>query len=232
VLLTHLHWDHTQGLPFFRSADNLGSRVAVMGPAQVGPDGNVEDFESVLNRGMSPPHFPVNPGNLRGQWTFRGVGEGTFEVEGFRVTAREIPHTGGRTFGYRATDGTATVAYVTDHCPTKLGPGGDGLGEVHPAAVALAEGCDLLVHDTQYLDEEIPEWAYFGHSCPGYALNLARAAGAKHLLLFHHDPLRTDDQLDLIVARYQTAAGKNGHGGQGPAPVSVGAACQGTVIEL
>ena len=70
--------------------------------------------------------------------------------------AREIPHKGGRTFGFRVSDDSATLAYLSDHCPTALGPGPDGLGEYHDAALALAAEADLLIHDAQYLDEELP----------------------------------------------------------------------------
>ncbi len=96
-------------------------------------------------------------------------------IEGFTVLALEIPHKGGRTFGFRVTDGSATIAYLSDHCPTALGPGPDGLGEYHEAALALARRCDLLVHDAQYLDEELERRASFGHASCGYAAAPGRA---------------------------------------------------------
>lgn len=225
VLLGHLHWDHTQGLPFFRSGDHPGARVDLYGPPQDGPGG----LEEVLARAMSPPHFPISPGQLRGQWAFRTIGEGEHTVEGFTVTAREVPHKGGRTFGYRVSDGKKTLTYISDHCPTALGPGTDGLGEVHPAALALAANADLVLHDSQYRDDELPVRAHFGHSCPGYAVGLCRAAGARRLVLFHHDPWRTDAEIDAITARYQP--GRPGEGGAWPG-AEVGAAVEGAVIDL
>ena len=200
VLLGHMHWDHTQGLPFFRAGDSPGAEVALFAPAQ--PDGEVG---TVLSRAMSPPHFPITPAELRGHWTFSGLEPGEVEMGGFRVAAREIPHKGGRTFGYRISDGRATLAYLSDHCPTSLGPGPDGLGARHEAALSLTSDCDAVFHDGQYTDEELPAKAYFGHSSWGYALGLAEAAGAKSLVVYHHDPDRTDDQIDQVAAHYAGA---------------------------
>ena len=98
------------------------------------------------------------------------------------VAAREIPHKGGRTLGYRLSDGRATVAYVTDHCPTSLGPGPDGLGAYHEAAVELARGADLLIHDAQLTATEVPAEAAWGHAAAEYATALAVRAGARRVV--------------------------------------------------
>ena len=99
---------------------------------------------AVLARGMSPPHFPIGPDGLRGDWTFGTLPPGQLKAEGFTVEAREVPHKGGRTYGYRVSDGHSVLTYIPDHCPTVLGPGPEGLGEYHPAALDLAAGADLL----------------------------------------------------------------------------------------
>ncbi len=214
IVLGHLHWDHTQGLPFFAAADRPDSRTDLYMPAQ-------GDAEEVLRRVMSPPHFPITPAELRGTWRFLGLEPDTpRQIEGFTVLALEIPHKGGRTFGFRVSDATSSVAYLSDHCPTALGPGPDGLGEYHDAAVTLARDCDLLIHDAQYLDEELPTRASFGHSSSGYAVHLAQHAGARRVLLYHHDPPRTDDDIDVVVAS---------HAGD---PVPVDGAVEGMVIDL
>jgi phosphoribosyl 1,2-cyclic phosphodiesterase len=193
LLLTHLHWDHTQGLPFFRPGDHPGARVTMLAPGQGA-------MEPLLARMMSPPFFPIRPSDLRGEWDFRGVEVGERDVEGLRVRATEIPHKGGRTFGYRISDGARTFCYVSDHGPIDAGPGEDGLGERHRAIMALVEGCDLLIHDAQYTVEEFPGRAAFGHSAVDYTVALARAAGLRRLLLFHHDPAHDDDTLDAMLA--------------------------------
>lgn len=216
VLLGHLHWDHTQGLPFCRAIDHDGAEVRLCLPDQ--EDG--APAIDVLRRGMSPPHFPIGPEGLRGSWSFEGLTTGFHHVGGFEVLAMEIPHKGGRTFGYRISDGRASIAYLSDHGPSALGPGPDGWGPYHDAALALADGVDLLIHDAQHTADELPSRALFGHSAADYAVRLGGLAGARSVLLFHHDPTRTDAELDAIVASF---AG-------GPVPVT--AAAEGTVRAL
>src|SRR4029077_15978329 len=121
------------------------------------------------------------------------------------VEAREIPHKGGRTFGYRVSDGRCALAYITDHCPTAYGPGPDGLGEYHPDVMALADGADLLVHDAQLLAEEVPAEASFGHAAAEYAVRLAGLAGARRRALSPHTPSPPDPELDGVPRRFETA---------------------------
>jgi len=213
ILLGHLHWDHTQGLPFFAGADRPDARAAIFLPEQ-------GDAAAVLGRALSPPHFPIELHDLRGDCTVAGLETGRHELEGFEVLALDIPHKGGRTYGFRVGDGTARVAYLSDHSPVAYGPGPEGLGEYHDAALTLARGVDLLFHDAQHTIEEFEAKRSFGHSAIDYAVGLAKEAGASRLMLFHHDPPRTDDALDAIVAAH--------HGG----PVPVEAATEGTEVDL
>ncbi len=200
ILLSHLHWDHVQGLPFFSGGDHENARVHLMLPAQA--DGSTA--ETVLERAISPPHFPMTPSQLRGSWTFADATPGTWGCEGFEVLAREIPHKGGRTFGYRVSDGRSVFAYMPDHCPTSLGPGPDGWGEYHEAALELASDADMLVHDAQLLTlEELASEGRFGHAFCDYPVELARRAGAREVVLFHHRPDRTDEELDELARGYE-----------------------------
>jgi len=215
ILLTHLHWDHVQGLPFFAAGDREDSHVHVVVPGQ--EDG--ADAASVLARAMSPPHFPVAPSQLRGGWTFATIAPGEWRWEGLVVLAREIPHKGGRTFGYRISDGRSTVTYMPDHCPTALGAGPDGYGEYHAAALELAAGADVLLHDAQLLPEELASEGCRGHASADYAPELGRRAGVGRVVLFHHKPDRTDAALDELAARLA------GH-------PNVSVAAQGTVLQL
>jgi len=143
-----------------------------------------------------------------------------YEFEGFSIDALEIPHKGGRTFGFRVSDGTGTVAYMSDHSPLALGPGPDGLGEYHEAAVELTRDADLLVHDSQHTAAELGRLAFLGHSAIEYVVGLAQHAGAKGVALYHHDPWRTDDEIDELAAK------------QASAPVPVFAAYDGLVVDL
>jgi phosphoribosyl 1,2-cyclic phosphodiesterase len=202
ILLSHLHWDHMHGIPFFRSADREDARTTLLVPEQ--PDGS--DAVTVLAQAMSPPHFPISPADLGGSWTFASAAEGEFDCEGFTVLARELPHKGGRTFGYRVSDGRTSLAYMPDHCPTVLGAGPDGCGEYHAAAMELADGADLLVHDAQLLSaEELATQARFGHASVQYAIGLGQRAGARRVVLFHHRHNRTDDELAALARRYGDA---------------------------
>ena len=201
LLLSHLHWDHTQGLPFFAAGDDPRARVVVLGPAPPG-----EALETVLARMMSPPLFPITPTELRGAWEFRTLGPGLLRVEGFEVLVREIPHKGGRTFGLRVSDENAAVAYLSDHAPQFVGPGENGLGQYHPSALELARDTDLLIHDAQYTAAELGARGSFGHAAAEYAVGLGQRSGARSLALFHHDPARTDEQVEAM-ARSLTAPG-------------------------
>jgi phosphoribosyl 1,2-cyclic phosphodiesterase len=216
ILLTHLHWDHVQGLPFFAAGDRDDAQVDLLLPEQA--DG--ASAEAVLSRAMSPPHFPMTPSDLRGAWTFQSVAPGERQMSGFTVLAREIPHKGGRTFGYRVSDNHCTLTFMPDHCPTELGDGPEGCGAYHAAAVELALDTDLLIHDAQLLNPtELAAEARFGHASADYAAGLGRHAQARSVLLFHHRPDRTDAALDEVAARFAD--------GPGVAP-----AVQGSVLEL
>jgi phosphoribosyl 1,2-cyclic phosphodiesterase len=214
ILLGHLHWDHTHGLPFFPAGYHPSAEVTLLLPEQG------EDAEDLLGRAFSPPHFPIWPRQLGDGWTFDSLKDGEHEIEGFQVLVLEIPHKGGRTFGYRISDGAASFAYLSDHSPIAYGPGPDGFGPYHEAAVALASGVDLLIHDAQHTAAEFPSKSFMGHSAIDYPVGLAREAGAKGVLLFHHDPPRTDDEIDAIVELFRGGA------------VPVDAAAEGAVITL
>lgn len=203
ILLSHLHWDHFSGLPFCTCADREDARVDLVIPAQ----GTGSDAAEVLARAMSPPHFPIRPEDLRGKWSFRQLQPGTTEAEGFSIEALTVPHKGGRTFGYRIGDGGSVVTYVPDHCPALFGPGPEGWGEYHPSAMRLAHESDALVHDSQMTADEMPAAVVFGHSVADYTVELARRAGARRAVLFHHQPDRPDDALDLLADRFGPSSG-------------------------
>ncbi len=216
ILLTHLHWDHFQGLPFFRAGDREDARIDLFLPEQENGIGAA----AVLERSMSPPHFPISPTQLRGAWTFGTLTPGEYAFEGFTVLAREVPHKGGRTFGYRISDGHSTLAYIPDHCPSALGEGPDGYGVYHPDAIELASGADVLLHDAHLIGHhELMVEGEFGHAASDYAVELGRHAGAHGVVLFHHRPDRTDEALDELAHRLDGAPG-------------VSLAVQGSVLQL
>jgi ribonuclease BN (tRNA processing enzyme) len=202
ILLSHLHWDHTQGLPFFRGGDRDDAVVNLRLPEQ-----GASPVE-LLDRFMSPPTFPIDITGLRGSWSVSSIDEGWHRVDDFDVLALEIPHAGGRTFGYRVSDGASTVTYLSDHGPRAvMGEGPDGWGPYHEAAMTLCAGADLLIHDAQHTASELARVFRYGHSAADYGVELARRAGVAQLLLFHHDPDRTDEQVDAMVQNLRHPGG-------------------------
>ena len=185
ILLSHLHWDHVQGVPFFVAGDNDASHVDVYLPAQDGLSGR-DLFASF----MSPPRFPIEPEGLRGDWTWTALEPGCTDIGDFRVTAVEIAHKGGRTFGYRVDDGERSVAYLPDHAP---------VNGVSDDLRSMIRGVDVMLHDAQFLESERVIADLFGHATIPEAVALAEEGGVGTLVLFHHGPARTDDQLDAIA---------------------------------
>ncbi len=191
ILLSHLHWDHVQGLPFFTAGDRDDAIVQLFMPEQGDPIG-------VLSRAMSPPHFPIGPAGLRGSWSFAGMAPGWHRIDGFDVLALDIAHKGGRTFGYRIQDGRGSIAYLPDHALWLTTGGGP---EADSANVReLVTGVDLLIHDAQFTEAERPVAVAYGHSTIEAAMALAESARVGRLILFHHGPDRTDAQLVGLTA--------------------------------
>ena len=190
ILLSHLHWDHTHGLPFAPAVDRDDAEVDLYLPAQG------EDPLEVLARAMSPPHFPITPQQLRGRWRFHSLEPGRHAIDGFEVLAADVPHKGGRTFGYRVADAQSSLAYIPDFWLT----------EARSEPVDLISGAGLLLHDSQHLDSEMAGKAFLGHSSVEYVIDLARRHHVGQAALFHHDPGRTDAEIDDIVAACQMPA--------------------------
>jgi ribonuclease BN (tRNA processing enzyme) len=184
VLLSHLHWDHVQGLPFFAAGDRDDARVDVYLPAQ----GDVS-ARDLLAQTLSPPAFPITPEGLRGAWTFNVWDGGTRDIEGFTVRAVDVAHKGGRTFAYRVDRHGASVVYLPDHAPA---------AGVSRSLLDLVRRCDLLVHDAQCLDGERPVAMDHGHATVENAIDLAVKCEVSTLVLFHHSPGRSDDELDAM----------------------------------
>lgn len=185
ILLSHLHWDHVEGIPFCRAVDRDDARVDLHVPDQDGVSAR-----DLLARTMSPPSFPIEPEGLMGTWRFLPEPEGVASIEGFEVTAADISHKGGRTVGYRVSDAAGSFAYLPDHAPSR---------GMTPAARALIEEVDVLLHDAQFLESERALADAYGHATVEETVTLAANAGVRQLVLFHHSPVRTDDQLDRIL---------------------------------
>jgi phosphoribosyl 1,2-cyclic phosphodiesterase len=191
VLLTHLHWDHIQGLPFFHPVSAGSGAVKIFGPEQAaGP------LDEVFRGVMSPPYFPITPEQLNGDITFEGVGGDDFATNGAKVKARWVRHTD-PTLGFRVEMNGLSVAYLSDHGPGTVPDDPDLY--VPDDVLELCDGADLVIHDAQHTAPEYEMKRHFGHCTIEYAIHVAREAGAKELALFHHCPSHGDDQLDTIL---------------------------------
>jgi len=187
ALVTHLHWDHVQGLPFCPPLLRAGSGLSVYGPAHDGV-GFAEAFDQL----MRPPFFPVRAHDLPSDLHFATLAPGArIEVAGATVTSAHVPHTD-TTFGYRVERDGVSVAYVSDHQQPS------DPSHVDPAVLELCRGVDLLIHDAQYTEAEFVAKSTWGHCTIQYAVHVAAEAGVKRLALFHHDPEHDDATLDLL----------------------------------
>lgn len=188
ILLTHLHWDHVQGLPFFKPLHVEGSRLNIYGPPE-----NDTSLGDLFNGLMCTPYFPIGCDNVMGDISFTDASNGRFQIGDAEVLVRPVPHTG-VTNGYRVEIGGRKIAYISDHQQPIDDP-----TFVDEGVLELADGVDLLIHDGQYTPEQFSQRALWGHSTMAYACEVARQAEAEALVLFHHDPDNTDARLEALV---------------------------------
>lgn len=193
--LTHLHWDHIIGLPFCRPLLRLGGHMDVYGPAQ-----NGLPLHEVIDRVVVPPFFPVQVKELHGSIQFHEIGDDRLAVGSAKVLVRSVPHVGS-TLGFRIEAGGRSLAYLSDH---QAPPDRQSVADT---VLELCDGADMVIHDAQYTDAEFAEKATWGHSTVEYAVHVAAEAGAKQLVMFHHDPVHTDEDIDRLVDQASNAPG-------------------------
>ncbi len=194
ILLSHTHWDHIQGLPFFQPLNTKGNSVRIYGAAQTGVP-----LEQILDRQMDPVVFPVPLKALAADLRITEVSSGSFEIDGFLVEAFRLRHPG-TTLGYKLVPvkGGRTIAYITDN---ELGEGGsyDVPPDWRAQLVRFLGGVDTLIHDGMYSEAMIESRAGWGHSTPEQAIALAWEARCRRLVLFHHEPEHDDATIDALV---------------------------------
>lgn len=203
ILLTHLHMDHIQGLGFFAPLYTPGVEVHIWGPPST-----TRTLRSRLNRYLSPPLFPVRMRDMPSALRCHDVVKDRWEVGPFQIQSELVCHPD-PTVGFRVESAGRSLAYLPDHEPQ--------LGTLPPrlnraewlSGFNLAEGADLLLHDAQYTEEEYHARVGWGHCTPRLAVRFAEIAGARQLVFFHHDPTRSDAEVERICedARREHAGG-------------------------
>ena len=200
LLISHTHWDHIHGLPFFRPAYGDRNQIRILGAP-----GTRERLRTALVRQMDPIQFPVQLDGLRGIQGIDEFAADTTAIGSFRVQTIGLNHPGGCT-GFRVTTGTQTVAYLPDHEWSRVAIHSSdskiaALGRrAESALLQFLEGCDLLILDAQYNRAEYAAHLGWGHGCLDDTVDLAIRAGVNRLFLFHHDPNHDDAEIDLMLA--------------------------------
>jgi phosphoribosyl 1,2-cyclic phosphodiesterase len=192
VLLTHLHMDHIQGLGFFAPMFDSSREVHLWGPMST-----THSLRTRLARYLSPPLFPVYLRDLPWLQLHDILDGAVFEIGPFQIKSAQVCHPDS-TFGYRVSTSDATLAYLPDHEPA-LGLTAGYLSGDWTSGYSLAAGVDLLIHDAQYTEDEYVSRVGWGHSTLAQALDFARLCDVRQLVLFHHNPTHTDDDLDGLI---------------------------------
>ena len=208
ILLTHLHLDHIQGLMFFAPLFRPESEITVWGPAS--PEASLRER---VGRYISAPLAPVEVRELPAVLSFREAEPLEWQLGAARITAHSVTHRG-PTLGYRIEDGDTALCYIPDHEPGLGAPLAE-LDDDWISGFELAQDASMLIHDCQYTDHEYPQHLGWGHSPMSDALEFGYRTRARRLLLFHHDPLHTDDFLDSlsgdVVERWSDLGGNAEH---------------------
>jgi len=233
LLITHSHWDHVQGFPFFAPAYNPKNQIDIHGF-----EGAWESLEDIFSGQMESPYFPIGLKQMPGNIKFTELRELEFGIGPVRARASFINHPG-VTVGFRLETSTGTVAYLPDHesCFRMRSLAGGGKAPPSPEELAFArredektlkfiQGADVLIVDAQYDLEEYRTRVGWGHSCVDDTVELAVRAQAKKLFLFHHDPTHDDDKIESMATHARDLS--SWHGGK----LEVEAAREGLKVPL
>ena len=205
ILISHAHWDHIQGLPFFLPAFAPRNQIRIMAARNW-----AGTLKRALRNQMEPIHFPLNFEQMGGVSDVEELDLGMTVLGAFTVHVTDLNHPGGCA-GFRIEAGGASLAYLPDHEPfytLARSPQNRSTQSATDALIEFLRDVDLLILDAQYTAAEYPQRIGWGHGCLPDTVALAVAAGAKQLALFHHDPVHDDDQIDVMVENAREMAGE------------------------
>lgn len=208
LLVTHTHWDHIQGFPFFVPAYDSRNRLRILGY-----EGAVTGLRTTLAGQMESPYFPVSLSDLPGNLTIHELRDMSFDLRGIKVEACFTNHPG-VCVGYKLHTPDGIVVYMPDN-ETKRGSVDSSNGTVRPDASEkpireFIEGCDVLIMDSQYTEDEYQTHVGWGHSCIDEVVRMAAAASVKRLFMFHHDPAHDDRFVSSMLMHARQLAEKSG----------------------
>jgi phosphoribosyl 1,2-cyclic phosphodiesterase len=186
ILIGHTHWDHIQGFPYFTPAFLPGTEINIYAPL-----GFQRRLEDAMSGQMQYSYFSVKLQNLASRIHYTELDEGFFRIGNCLVETQHLNHTA-PTIGYRISEDSTSIAYITDHEPFWNSSGTDFQHPEDQRHIDFIRNADLLIHDAQYSDDEYETKVGWGHSPIGYAGAVAVAAGVRRLALFHHDPTHDD----------------------------------------
>jgi phosphoribosyl 1,2-cyclic phosphodiesterase len=191
LLLTHLHLDHVQGFGFFRPLFRNDVEVHIWGPSSP-----VQTLSERIGIYLSPPLFPVRLADIPARLVFHDEPEDLI-IGSAQISAAKVAHQG-PTLGYRIVENDRVFAYIPDHEPS-LGVVLDEQPASWISGHDVAYGADLLFHDAQFSDDEYPDHVGWGHSCVDHVMSFAEKTKVGEVVLFHHDPYKTDDELEVLL---------------------------------
>lgn len=197
IMISHTHWDHIQGFPFFVPAFIPGNSFTVCGCGEADMS-----LDQIVKGQMKSAYFPVDLNDMPAEIAFHELHEGSFNFSGVEVDTMFVNHPG-LALAYKIRHNGKTVVYASDNEPYPVEPEEDDRykhlkfhGKSNRRIMEFAKGADLLIHDSQYTPEEYSTKIGWGHSPYDYAVEIAATAGVKRMVFFHHDPLHNDDFLD------------------------------------